>query len=417
MRLWRALHAIAGLLCLTTQVLGATKTIDVGPNGDLSFLDEESGTQTTTITAGDTVRWVWMSSGHSTTRADEPKTWDSGIQDVPFSFSQTFPDPGRYPYHCTPHQSLGMVGTVVVEPVGAPTTTTTTLPPQRCTDPRAVAEARAQVAAECDCGVAATHKAYVRCATHVLKAAIRAGTLPRSCRDSVTTCTAKSTCGRPGFATCCRTTAEGVQTCSIKRSAAACKRPRGGSACVGDQASCCDACGGATCPLPTTTTTRHPRRSTTSTTLQRESCFFDSDCRDANLCDGLPRCLAGICVAERPRLCPDGTPALWLGTATSFARSVNIAITACGGDTFFSGTLTCPPGFSPCFGGEITIFGTIVVSTDGVTIIFNPFGFADGSRCNFDGQVVGFTMGGDFRCFDSFGFILNAGTWSASRCP
>jgi len=291
----------------------------------------------------------------------------------------------------------------VVEPVGGPATTTTTLlPPQGCTHPRAVARARAQIASQCDCAAAATHRTYVRCAAHVLKAAMRAGTLPKGCWDSVTKCAVKSTCGRPGFATCCRTTAQGVQKCSIKRSAAACKPPIGGIACVGDQASCCDACGGTTCPPPTTTTTLHPR-STTTTTLQREWCILDADCPDANPCDGLPRCLAGTCYPQSPRRCPDGTPALWLGTAISNAGSFSIALTACGDD--FSAS------------GAITVFGTIVISAGGVTIIFNPSGFVDGSRCNFDGRLVGLTMGGAFHCVDALGFTMTAGTWGASRCP
>jgi hypothetical protein len=102
--------------------------------------------------------------------------------------------------------------------------------------------------------------------------------------------------------------------------------------------------------------------------------------------------LVGTCVADRPRLCPDGTPELWLGTATSLAVSVNIAITFRADDTFFSGTFFGPADF----GAEIAIFGTTVISVDGITIIFNPSSLADGSRCNFHGQLVGLTMGGDF---------------------
>ena len=256
-------RAMAIVVSLAVDVLAATKTVDVGPNGSLRFVDEESGTSTTTINAGDTVEWVWMSSGHSTTRDESPKTWDSQIQGTGFTFSQTFPNPGSFPYHCTPHQILGMVGTVVVQGAGGTMTTTTTtmttattMPvPQGCTDAAAVAATRAQVAATCDCSTAASHGAYVRCATHVIKAAVKAGSLAKACRASVRGCAAKSTCGKAGFVTCCRTTATGRQTCSIKRTGSACKAPKGGSACVGDQPSCCDACGGAACPSGTATST------------------------------------------------------------------------------------------------------------------------------------------------------------------
>ena len=307
------------------------------------------------------------------------------------------------------------LGMVVVQPAGS-TTTSTTLPAESCTHPRALAKTRAQIAAACDCGAAETHRAYVRCAAHVVRRAMRAGKLPETCRDSVMSCAARSTCGRPGFVTCCRTTAAGVQTCRVKGKAAACRRPSGGSACVGDQESCCDACGGPTCPLPSTTTTLHPRTSTTTTTV-RESCFLDVDCHPANLCDGLPFCSAGLCFAASPKVCPDGAPALWVGTANTFAGSASIAITACGDNADFSGTLGCQPGFAPCSAGQITFFGTFVISVDGVTIVINPFGFADGSRCSFDGQLVGVTMSGTFRCFDGFGFTVSTGTWHTTRCP
>jgi hypothetical protein len=42
--------------------------------------------------------------------------------------------------------------------------------------------------------------------------------------------------------TCCRTTAKGTTTCRTKSSAARCKPPRHGMACVGARPSCCDAC-------------------------------------------------------------------------------------------------------------------------------------------------------------------------------
>jgi hypothetical protein len=54
---------------VAAPALAATKRIQVGPSGLLVFADEETGTGTTTITAGYTVEWVWASSGHSTRSA------------------------------------------------------------------------------------------------------------------------------------------------------------------------------------------------------------------------------------------------------------------------------------------------------------------------------------------------------------
>ncbi len=134
--LCKALASAVIVLFVAQPGAAETKIVEVGPAGFLTFFDEDSGSDTTTIMVGDTVEWVWQSSGHSTTRTDSPETWDSDIQFAPFSFTHRFMAPGRYPYHCTPHQFLGMVGTVMVLPAStltttssSTTTTTIALPP------------------------------------------------------------------------------------------------------------------------------------------------------------------------------------------------------------------------------------------------------------------------------------------------
>jgi plastocyanin len=67
------------------------------------------------IRVGDTVQWTWTGSGHSTTADDGG--WDSGVQNAPYTFSQTFRASGTYPYYCSVHGAPGGVGmsaTVVV---------------------------------------------------------------------------------------------------------------------------------------------------------------------------------------------------------------------------------------------------------------------------------------------------------------
>ena len=90
----------------------------------------------------------------------------------------------------------------------------------------------------------------MRCATRVAKGAVKDGTLPKRCKGAVKTCAARSICGKPGFVTCCRTTAKGATRCSTKSSAALCKPPKQGSACVGQRPSCCDACVSGGCAEP-----------------------------------------------------------------------------------------------------------------------------------------------------------------------
>src|SRR5437773_2432661 len=139
-----------------------------------------------------------------------------------------------------------------------------------------VAAVRAMADAQCDCASTPDHDTYVNCVDEVAAAAVQNGALRPPCAGAVTSCAAQSTCGKPGFVTCCRTAADGGTRCSIKRSADACKPPPGGTACVGSVPSCCDACSAGGCgpsgsttttaPPATTTTTAVPATTTTTTT-------------------------------------------------------------------------------------------------------------------------------------------------------
>ena len=101
-----------------------------------------------------------------------------------------------------------------------------------------VAAARAAVAA-CDCTGAKNHGEFVSCAAGKAKETLT----NRSCMGFVVSCAAHSTCGKPGFVTCCRTTAAGKTKCSTKSGTSHCTAPKNGSSCVGNFPSCCDACG------------------------------------------------------------------------------------------------------------------------------------------------------------------------------
>jgi plastocyanin len=142
-----------------------------------------------------------------------------------------------------------------------------------CTDAAAVAATRAAADALCPCGTFRSHKAYLHCVARVAKAAALSGSLPKACRATVLGCAKKSTCGKAGFVTCCRTTAKGSTKCVVKPSAAKCTAPKGGSACVGRIPSCCYSCAAGSCAEATTTitvpratsTTTRPRATSTTT--------------------------------------------------------------------------------------------------------------------------------------------------------
>ncbi len=50
-----------------------------------------------------------------TTTSDTTGIWDSSDLIPGARFSHRFPAAGVFPYHCTPHKSIGMVGKIVVQ--------------------------------------------------------------------------------------------------------------------------------------------------------------------------------------------------------------------------------------------------------------------------------------------------------------
>ena len=91
------------------------------------------------------------------------------------------------------------------------------------------------------------HGQYVSCIAHEAKAD---ATLPKQCQGAIVRCAAKSACGKPGFVTCCRSKSDGTTRCSTKRDSDHCVPPSGGTACVGNFSSCCDACTDSGCVPP-----------------------------------------------------------------------------------------------------------------------------------------------------------------------
>jgi plastocyanin len=65
------------------------------------------------ITAGQSVTWTESTGAHTTT-SDTSGLWNYNFRGANDQYSCTFNMPGTYSYHCIPHQSLGMTGTVTV---------------------------------------------------------------------------------------------------------------------------------------------------------------------------------------------------------------------------------------------------------------------------------------------------------------
>jgi plastocyanin len=75
----------------------------------------------------DTVVWKVVQQcclAHTVSRDAEPMSWDSGPLFLGATFQLAFPDTGAFGYFCSPHQGLGMLGsvTVVLPPPPPPST-------------------------------------------------------------------------------------------------------------------------------------------------------------------------------------------------------------------------------------------------------------------------------------------------------
>jgi len=97
----------------------ATPTTAVTPeepgapeSASVTIRDFEFDPQTVTIRAGGTVTWTNEGPSVHTATADDG-AFDSGNLNRGDSFTQTFDEPGTYPYHCTPHPF--MTAEVIVE--------------------------------------------------------------------------------------------------------------------------------------------------------------------------------------------------------------------------------------------------------------------------------------------------------------
>jgi plastocyanin len=93
---------------------GPTQTVTVGPGGALTFEPAEL-----TISPGTSVEFTWGSGGHNVS----PNNGNWGhqpIEDQGFSYTTPpFQQTGEQPYVCTPHESAGMTGTIIVQQGGA----------------------------------------------------------------------------------------------------------------------------------------------------------------------------------------------------------------------------------------------------------------------------------------------------------
>lgn len=77
--------------------------------------------ETITISEGDTVHFLWDGEILAHNAVERNGLFDSGdpSRNVDYSYTFVVGDNGTYEYVCDPHEELGMVGVIVVEPIPA----------------------------------------------------------------------------------------------------------------------------------------------------------------------------------------------------------------------------------------------------------------------------------------------------------
>lgn len=89
-------------------------------NGTITISGTSFSPRNVTIKVNETVTWVWSGGTHSVTHGTDPnvsetRLFDEGPKSTG-SFTFAFDAPGSYPYFCRPHFTMGMTGTITVEP-------------------------------------------------------------------------------------------------------------------------------------------------------------------------------------------------------------------------------------------------------------------------------------------------------------
>ena len=127
-----AIFAAFSLFTCAQSVSGASTNVLVGSGGD------HFSPTNVLISVNDSVVWSWVGSGHSTTSGTNgvsgddngapSGSWDTGIQNVGFSFTNKFTSAGTFSYYCSRHFNVGMTGQVFVVSSGVPPTLAITNP-------------------------------------------------------------------------------------------------------------------------------------------------------------------------------------------------------------------------------------------------------------------------------------------------
>jgi uncharacterized protein (TIGR03118 family) len=97
--------------------ISVAATATATATAQVSVVNNQFVPATTNIQVGDRVIWTWPGGAfnHNVTSTSAPQAWPaSPTKSGPYTFTNTFTSAGNFPYECTIHAGLGMVGNIAV---------------------------------------------------------------------------------------------------------------------------------------------------------------------------------------------------------------------------------------------------------------------------------------------------------------
>ena len=97
------------LFLIAVASISFAQTVHVVEARDFVFVPENVN-----VAVGDTIEWQWIEGSHTTTSdsTSGQNVWDAPLNVANQVFRFVITAPGVHHYVCTPHQNLGMVGTI-----------------------------------------------------------------------------------------------------------------------------------------------------------------------------------------------------------------------------------------------------------------------------------------------------------------
>ena len=114
---------VASIVCLLLSAVLASGNLTNQDDGEVVVVSVDStnlrfSPETITLQEGDSVRFFWSGELLAHNAVESNGLFDSGeaSRNVDYTYTFNIGENGTYEYVCEPHEELGMIGTIIVEP-------------------------------------------------------------------------------------------------------------------------------------------------------------------------------------------------------------------------------------------------------------------------------------------------------------